>query len=115
MTLRKINRTNEPGSCPWCGEKLPATESVYRDREVRNPDYEKQMREWEAHVEAAPEGSLLRRAREKNPPPSILREHWRERVPARNPYAPFCTMRCGLAFGQAAYANNFRLKPYREE
>ena len=115
MTLRKMNRTNAPGTCPWCGQKLRTWE--WRDtwREVRNPDYEKQMREWQAHCEAAPEGSLLRRTREKNPPPSFVRSVERERGPARNVYAPFCSLRCGLAFGQAAHVNGYRLTPYTEQ
>ena len=111
---RLINRTNEPGTCPWCGHKLAVTESAYRVREVPNPEYEKQMREWEAYCQAAPEGSLLRRSRQQNPPSSVLHEHYRERVPARNHYAPFCSLRCGHAFGRAAYKNDFRLQPYTE-
>lgn len=110
-----INRTNEPGTCPWCGRKLPLQSSRTVSTAVRNPNYEKEMREWEEKVEASPPGSVHRRVLELNPPQSILHEHRREKVPAVNAYAPFCRLRCGLDFAIAAHKNGFRLAPYNGE
>ena len=111
---RLINRTNEPGTCPWCGEKLRVWTRQPIYKEARNPNFEKEMRAWEDKMAEA-HGTLKENFLRHTEPPSVLREFvGYEKVSALNPYAPFCSLRCGHAFGRAAYKNDFRLQPYTE-
>ena len=83
-----MRRTNEPGTCLWCGKKLRAFRWAY----VWSNGERHSHRPWH--------GVTFKKERE----PIALKDR-----------GDFCTGACAQTFGRMAARNGYRFKPYKED
>ena len=115
--MMKLNRTNEPGTCLYCGKRLPVyclDKRTLWERDYNHGD--ESADEFDNRVAAAcADGwQVTKRAQE---------EPWNDRPPARRVYLRrtdarlgvygddlFHSTTCAAAFGRAMATNGYRLK-----